>query len=45
LEQYGLDEGYLLIFDFRKLNNELGKLKEAAVTIGDRKKNIVEVYC
>ncbi|AWI04884.1 AAA family ATPase [Clostridium drakei] len=45
LEQYGLDEGYLLIFDFRKLNNELGKLKEATVTIGNRKKNIVEAYC
>lgn len=45
LEQYGLEEGYLLIFDFRKLNREAGKLEETIVTLGDKKKNIVEVYC
>lgn len=45
LEQYGLDEGYLLIFDFRKINNELGKIKEVPVIVNDREKNIVEVYC
>jgi hypothetical protein len=45
LEQYGLDEGYLLIFDFRKLNKELGKIQETTVTVKDREKNIVEVYC
>jgi len=31
LAQYGLDEGYLLIFDFRKLKKETEKLKEEFV--------------
>ncbi len=45
LEQYNLSEGYLLIFDFRKENGEVGKLEEVSVNIGDRNKKIVEVYC
>ena len=45
LEQYGLDEGYLLIFDFRKLKGEAGKLEETVVTFGEKEKRIVEVYC
>jgi hypothetical protein len=28
LEQYGLAEGYLLIFDFRKLKGEVGMVEE-----------------
>ncbi|MBW6411654.1 hypothetical protein [Clostridium weizhouense] len=31
---YGLDEGYLLIFDFRKIKGETGKLDETVVTLG-----------
>lgn len=45
LEQYNLQEGYLLIFDFRKENKEAGKLEEVIVNIGDIDKKIVEVYC
>ncbi|ADK14058.1 hypothetical protein WX45_04287 [Clostridium ljungdahlii DSM 13528] len=45
LEQYSLDQGYLLIFDFRKLKDEVGKVNEVNVKIGNRKKRIVEVYC
>jgi hypothetical protein len=45
LEQYGLDEGYLLIFDFRKYKQETGKVQEVVVRIGDSAKKVVEVYC
>ncbi len=45
LEQYGLDKGYLLIFDFRKLKREAGKVDEVSVKVGDKEKNVVEVYC
>lgn len=45
LEQYGLDKGYLLIFDFRKVRAETGKLEERVVKLGNKEKNIVEVYC
>ncbi|SFD32474.1 AAA-like domain-containing protein [Clostridium uliginosum] len=45
LEQYGLDEGYLLIFDFRKIKGAVGKLEETIVTLGEKEKRIVEVYC
>ena len=45
LEQYGLEEGYLLIFDFRKVQSETGKVEEVVVSVGDREKRIVEVYC
>ena len=45
LEQYGLEEGYLLIFDFRKESNEAGKLEEVIVNVGEKEKKIVGVYC
>jgi len=45
LEQYGLDQGYLLIFDFRKLKGDAGKVEETIVALGEREKNIIEVYC
>ena len=45
LEQYNLDEGYLLVFDFRKLKGETGKIEEVMVEICHKEKNIVSVYC
>jgi hypothetical protein len=45
LEQYGLEEGYLLIFDFRKSKSEMGNARESFVKVSDRKKRIVEVFC
>ena len=45
LEQYSLNQGYLLIFDFRKLKGEAGKIEETNIDIGSKKKSIVEVYC
>ena len=41
LEQYNLSEGYLLMFDFRRQNSEVGKVEE----INENGKNIVAVYC
>lgn len=38
LEQYGLDEGYLLIFDSRKLRKESGKVEEVNVNVGNKEK-------
>ncbi|MBP2033790.1 hypothetical protein J2Z42_002497 [Clostridium algifaecis] len=45
LEQYSLDQGYLLIFDFRKLKRKSGKVNETIIDIDSREKNIIEVYC
>lgn len=45
LEQYGLEEGYLLIFDFRKTKNETGKLDEEFVNFSEKQKRIIQVYC
>jgi len=45
LEQYGLDEGYLLIFDFRKLKGQISKVEETVIALGEKEKMIVEVYC
>jgi len=45
LEQYGLEEGYLLIFDFRKVKGVVGKVEEVTVKINEKEKKIVEVYC
>ncbi len=45
LEQYGLSEGYLLIFDFRESKNEAGKVDEVNVNVENKVKKIVEVYC
>jgi hypothetical protein len=45
LEQYGLEEGYLLIFDFRKKTGLAGKTEEVIIKIGDKEKKLIEVYC
>ncbi|MDF2885163.1 MAG: putative AAA-ATPase [Clostridiaceae bacterium] len=45
LEQYSLDKGYLLVFDFRKLKGEAGNVIKSTVTFEGKKKEIVEVYC
>ncbi len=45
LEQYGLDKGYLLIFDFRKVMSKIGELEERVVKLKNKEKSIVEVYC
>ncbi|AAO36027.1 AAA family ATPase [Clostridium tetani] len=45
LNQYGLEEGYLLIFDFRKATNLIGKTEETHVNAEDNIKKIIEVYC
>ncbi|AJA47062.1 putative AAA-ATPase [Clostridium pasteurianum DSM 525 = ATCC 6013] len=45
LEQYGLEEGYLLIFDFRKVKGVSGKTEEVTVRIHEKEKKILEVYC
>ncbi|MEG2656890.1 MAG: AAA-like domain-containing protein [Clostridium sp.] len=45
LDQYDLDRGYLLIFDFRKISGEVGNQKDTVITLGEKEKRIVEVYC
>jgi hypothetical protein len=45
MEQYGLEEGYLLIFDFRKVSGVTGKVEEVTVKVCEKEKKIVEVYC
>ncbi|WP_027626571.1 hypothetical protein [Clostridium lundense] len=45
LEQYGLDEGCLLVFDFRKSTNLIGEIREFYVDIEGSRKKIVEYYC
>ncbi len=45
LEQYSLNEGYLLIFNFRRVNGEVGTVKETTLNLGEKEKRIVEVYC
>ncbi|MEG2290735.1 MAG: AAA family ATPase [Clostridium sp.] len=45
LDQYGLDRGYLLIFDFRKISGEVGNQKDTVINVGEKEKRIVEVYC
>ena len=44
LEQYGLDKGYLLIFDFRKTEKSFGKVEDSIVSFGEENKRIVQVY-
>lgn len=44
LDQYNLNKGYLLIFDFRESKCESGKVDEVNINVGSRKKNIVEIY-
>lgn len=45
LEQYGMDEGYLLVFDFRKLEGKTGETEDVEVKIGEKKKDIFIAYC
>ncbi len=45
LDQYALEEGYLLIFDFRKATNLIGQVDEICVNIENDSKKIIEVYC
>ncbi|WP_234118270.1 AAA-like domain-containing protein [Clostridium hydrogenum] len=45
LNQYGLDKGYLLIFDLRKQKFKNGSVEEITVTVENSEKNIIEVYC
>jgi hypothetical protein len=45
LEQYGLQEGYLLIFDFRKKESLSGTVNDKNVIVGNKNKKILEVYC
>ena len=44
LEQYELEKGYLLIFDFRKIEKSSGKVEESIVSFGEKNKSIFEVY-
>ena len=45
LEQYNMSEGYLLIFDFRKKSGLAGKIEEAVLSINEKEKKLIEVYC
>ncbi len=45
LEQYGMEEGYLLIFDFIKKTGLTGKVEEVTVKIAEKEKKLIEVYC
>lgn len=44
LNQYNLDEGYLLIFDFRKDSNSRGKMEEKHIKAGEKEKKLIEFY-
>jgi hypothetical protein len=44
LEQYGLEEGYLLIFDFRKKTGLAGKAEETMINVAGKSKRLLEVY-
>ena len=45
LDQYNLERGYLLIFDFRKDKGLNGSCKEEIVQIKDKEKTVFEIYC
>ncbi|RXI44936.1 AAA family ATPase [Clostridium tetani] len=45
LNQYRLEEGYLLIFDFRKATNLIGQVEETHINAEDNIKKIIGVYC
>ncbi|WP_409068411.1 AAA family ATPase [Clostridium sp. FAM 1755] len=45
LDQYGLDRGYLLIFDLRKSTNLTGEVAENYIGIENNNKKIIQVYC
>ncbi|GAA0178977.1 AAA family ATPase [Clostridium sediminicola] len=44
LEQYGLDEGYLLIFDFRKEKANITEVKEEVAIVNGKSKKIYEAF-
>lgn len=45
LEQFGLDQGYPLIFDFRKTESLSDKIEVSEIEIKGNNKKITEVYC
>ncbi|ENK0837894.1 AAA family ATPase [Clostridium botulinum] len=45
LDQYGLDKGYLLIFDLRKSTNLIGEVEENYIGTENSNKKIIQVYC
>ncbi|SHI08223.1 hypothetical protein SAMN02745207_04275 [Clostridium grantii DSM 8605] len=45
LEQYKLDEGYLIIFDFRKNKNLSEEVHEKVITSNEKTKKIFQVFC
>lgn len=45
LNQYNLEEGYLLIFDFRKTESSSGENKVTDIQICNQNKKITEIYC
>lgn len=45
LNQYNLEEGYLLIFDFRKENNLSRQIEENTIEVNGQHKKISEIYC
>lgn len=45
LEQYKLEKGYLLIFDFRKAEGLSGQTEEVKTNVKGNIKEIIEVYC
>lgn len=44
LEQYDMDEGFLLVFDFRKEKALAGRIKEENVMIDGKSKKIYEAF-
>ncbi len=45
LDQYGLDEGYLLVFDFRKEKNLVEEAREETIEVKGKEKRVVQVFC
>ena len=45
LNQYNMEEGYLLIFDFRKTREVSKGIEEVVVRIEGKHKKILEIYC
>ena len=45
LDQYGLEEGHLLIFDLRKSTNLIGEVEENYIGMENNNKKIIQVYC
>ena len=45
LDQYKLNTGYLVTFDFRKELKEVENIKETVIEVNNKEKNIIEIYC